>query len=102
MYDFVEFIAQNLPKDSFKVDCNNVLEREFSGYRLVNNQIIQIIDDEEIKEIETATNNSPEIVTIHLKKALALMSDRKKPDYGNSIKESISALESLFKKSGKQ
>lgn len=31
----------------------------------------------------------------HLEKALTLLSDRKKPDYANSIKESISALESL-------
>ena len=34
-------------------------------------------------------------VKIHINKALALYSDRKKPDYENSIKESISAVESL-------
>jgi hypothetical protein len=98
VYDFIEFIANNHPYDKFKKDCNKVLEREFSGYRFVNNQITQIINKEEIKEIETAINNSSDVVTIHLKKALTLMSDKKKPDYGNSIKESISALESLFKK----
>jgi len=98
VYDFIEFIVSNLPYDTFKKNCNKVLEREFSGYRFVNNQITQIINKEEIKEIETAINDSTDVVTIHLDKALTLMSDKKKPDYRNSIKESISALESLFKR----
>jgi hypothetical protein len=34
-------------------------------------------------------------VNAHLKKALDLLSDRKKPDYRNSIKESISAVEAI-------
>jgi hypothetical protein len=98
VYDFIEFIAHNHSYDNFKKDCNKVLERELSGYRFVDNQITQIVNEEEIKEIEASINNSPDVVTIHLKKALALLSDKKKPDYRNSIKESISALESLFKK----
>jgi len=38
----------------------------------------------------------------HLNQALKLLSDRKKPDYRNSIKESISAVESLSKIISKQ
>ncbi len=34
-------------------------------------------------------------VNKHLKRSLELLSDRKKPDYRNSIKESISAVESI-------
>lgn len=34
---------------------------------------------------------------IHLTKALSLLSDRNKPDYRNSIKESISAVEATCK-----
>jgi len=98
VYDLIEFIAQNHPYVNFSQDCNVVLEREFSGYRFVNKQITQIVNKEEIKEIEAAINNSPDVVSIHLKKALTLISDKKKPDYRNSIKESISALESLFKR----
>jgi len=36
-------------------------------------------------------------VSSHLKRSLALMSDKENPDYRNSIKESISAVESLAK-----
>lgn len=98
VYDFIELIAKNHRYDNFKNKCNTVLDREYSGYRFVDNEITQITNKEEVKEIETAINNSPDVVTIHLKKALTLMSDKKKPDYGNSIKESISALESLLKR----
>jgi len=38
----------------------------------------------------------------HLGQSLTLLSDRKKPDYRNSIKESISAVESLGKIVSKQ
>lgn len=41
------------------------------------------------------TNLLSAYVKIHINKAFALYSDRKKPDYENSIKESISAVESL-------
>ena len=36
-------------------------------------------------------------VKAHLQRALELLSDRKTPDYRNSIKESISAVESIAK-----
>jgi hypothetical protein len=36
-------------------------------------------------------------VATHLRRALELLSDRESPDYRNSIKESISAVESLAK-----
>ncbi|MHC4308090.1 MAG: AbiJ-NTD4 domain-containing protein, partial [Planctomycetota bacterium] len=36
-------------------------------------------------------------VNAHLKRALELLSDKKNPDYRNSIKESISAVESITK-----
>ncbi|KAB0477571.1 hypothetical protein, partial [Pseudomonas vancouverensis] len=36
-------------------------------------------------------------VQLHLNQALKLMSDRQNPDYRNSIKESISAVESICK-----
>ncbi len=35
------------------------------------------------------------MVNIHISKAITLLSDRDKPDYENSIKESISAVEAL-------
>ena len=49
----------------------------------------------EISEIEEAlkAENYPKPVVSHLEQALNLLADRKSPDYRNSIKESILAVE---------
>jgi hypothetical protein len=101
VYDFIEFIANNYDDNnvntSFMNFCNSVLEREVSAYRFVAGKIIQITSEAEISEIEEALEVSKPIkgVHIHLKRALELLADRKSPDYRNSIKESISAVESI-------
>jgi len=102
VYDFIEFIANNYPinKDvnsEFMKFCNSVLEREASAYRFVGGKITQITTEEEISEIEEAlkTSNPLKGVHAHLKRALDLLADRKSPDYRNSIKESISAVEAI-------
>ena len=95
--DFIEFSSDY--HYNFANICNGFLKREFSAYRFVDNKIVEINSKEEIIEIENAINNSDKFnsVKIHLTTALGLMSDRKNPDYRNSIKESISAVESLSK-----
>ena len=99
VYNFIEFCAQNYPNQisnaRFIQTCNRVLERELSGYRFVGNQIAQITSKEEISEIEDALATPFKTVNIHISNALKLMSDKKNPDYRNSIKESISAVESI-------
>jgi len=99
VYDFVEFVAQNYPEKSenqkFESFCNTVLERELSAYRFVGDEIAQITSEEEISEIEEALEAPLKPVHTHLKTALDLLANRKSPDYRNSIKESISAVESI-------
>lgn len=102
IYDFIEFIANNgAPdiKDSFIKACNTCLERENSAYRFVGDSIAEITSTEEIEEIEQAIITSTPYAGVkeHLKSALSLMSNRTNPDYRNSIKESISSVESLAK-----
>jgi len=101
VYDFVEFVAQNFPEKSenqkFESRCNSILEQELSAYRFIGGMITQITSEEEISEIEEALDVSLEPVNTHLKTALDLLADRKSPDYRNSIKESISAVESICK-----
>jgi hypothetical protein len=97
VYDFIEFVAENYPFPdvaSFTSACNFILEREGSAYRFVDTVVTRITDEEEVAEIEKAVE-SIEPVRTHLQRALELLSDRKNPDYRNSIKESISAVESL-------
>lgn len=103
VYDFIEFIANNYPDKDNSVNpkfmdfCNSVLKRELSAYRFVGGKITQITSEEEIAEIEEALGASKTLkpVTTHLKRAVDLLADRKSPDYRNSIKESISAVEAI-------
>ena len=98
IYDFIEFLANNYERHGFKEEfinhCNIVLEKEMSAYRFVNGLISEITSKQEINEIENAIDLSVGGVTIHLRRSLELLSDRESPDYRNSIKESISAVES--------
>lgn len=106
VYDFIEFIANNYPNkgvnEEFMKSCNSILERESSAYRFVGGKITQITSEEETSAIEEALeisekSDSLKPVNIHLNKALELLSNRKSPDYRNSIKESISAVEAICK-----
>lgn len=102
IYDFIEFVAEYGPKQNkskFIELCNGYLERENSAYRFVGESIAEITSSEEIGEIEKAILNSAPYagVKAHLTTALALMSSKTNPDYRNSIKESISSVESLAK-----
>jgi len=50
-----------------------------------------------IKEMERSFDTPLKPVRTHLEKSLELLSDRESPDYENSIKESISAVEAICK-----
>ena len=101
VYDFIEFIANNYYFESvseeFKTYCNVVLERELSGYRFIGEKIVPITTKEEISEVEEVLEYTGSLkpVAIHMKESLKLFSDRKSPDYRNSTKESISAVEAI-------
>ncbi|MCC5880997.1 MAG: hypothetical protein JJU03_14025 [Idiomarina sp.] len=99
LYDFVEFCANNYEryefKDAFTSACNAALEKEMSAYRFVAGQISQITEQEQLDEIEQALEVTRGPVHAHLIRALELLSSREKPDYRNSIKESVCAVESL-------
>jgi hypothetical protein len=101
VYDFLEALVTYCPhpkmNEMFKNICDAVLTEELSGYRFVGNEITPITSTTEIKEIEEALSTPLGFVTTHLESALTLLSDRTNPDHRNSIKESISAVESLCK-----
>ncbi len=94
-YDFIEFCAKLLPYNQFFINCiNSVLKEEFAGFSLINGCITPITDIHEINEIEQASSID-EVITEHLKTAVIHLSNKTKPDYRNSIKESISAVEAI-------
>lgn len=101
VYDFIEFVANEYPDPDnernrrFMHICNAILKRDLSGYRFIDRVITPITSEEEIAEIEEALQpaDSLQPVTNHIKRALKLFGDKESPDYRNSIKESISAVE---------
>jgi len=103
VYDFIEFTANNFPDKQSSINkdfvntCNSILKRELSAYRFVGGKITQITSEEEISEIEEALEVPKPLKSVktHLKGALDLLTNRESPDYRNSIKESISAIESI-------
>jgi hypothetical protein len=100
VYDIIEFTAQECPEElnkEYEWFCNTVLEKELSAYRFIESQLTDISSEEEIESIESAINSTTKYsgANKHIKTALGFLSDRKSPDFRNSIKESISAVESL-------
>lgn len=98
--DFIEFTSQMLldsRRPKFVKLCNEVLEREMSGFRLFDNKIVPITSTDELDSLEdslaaTASNIG---ANKHLRRALEFLNDRQSPDYRNSVKEFISAVEDV-------
>jgi len=82
-----------------KIDQNikDFLEKENSGYRLIKGKLVPITNEFELACLDDAMNSDYNTVNVHLEKALRLYSDRERPDYKNSIKESITAVEAISK-----
>lgn len=94
-YDYYNKYDNCYRSKSIYERANLYLKREYVGYRFIDEQLTPISDDYEIEAIEQALNNPYASVYEHLSKANKLLADRVSPDYENSIKESISAVEAL-------
>ena len=98
VYDLLEFIAHHYEERKPRLPefLNRVLERELSGYRFVGNKLTDITTPEEVEMLEHALKDGRFAgVAAHLQRALELYANRENPDYRNSIKESISAVEAM-------
>jgi len=99
-YDLIEFLSEidsGALNIGFCEECNDALKREMAGYRIVDECIVQITAEEEIVEIEEALESSSrwDPVNTHLRTSIEYFSNRENPDYRNTIKEAISAVEAL-------
>lgn len=102
VYDFIEFIAAHTDSghvSSYIDACNTKLDEENSAYRIIAGRVAPIANEQEVEEVETAIGLCSRFpgASSHLRTALGMLSDRSNPDYRNSIKESISAVESAAK-----
>lgn len=89
--DFCEFYSYN--KQCFVESINNVFVQENVNYRIIDNHIIDVVDEQEINSIEETLNSPFEIVKKHYNKAIKKL--YKDKDYENSIKESITSVEAM-------
>lgn len=98
IYDFLEVTINYFESKILVEEVNAVLSRELSGFRFIGGVFTDITTEHEIEMLEEAVSDKHfPAVSSHLKRALTLMSNRENPDYRNSIKESISAVESVAK-----
>ncbi len=78
---------------------NGILERELSGYRFVQGVLVPISDPAEVLAIEQASQAAAKAglqgAHEHIATALGLLGRKPTPDFRNSIKESISAVEAV-------
>ena len=81
--------------------CNTVFQQEKARYRFVSNLITPITSEAEMAEVRFAADTDE--AGNHIRRAIELYRDRTTPDYRNSIKESVSAVEATYRRlTGKQ
>jgi hypothetical protein len=113
VYDIVEFLVGNVDSilnprreryygseyTPFLNDINTVLERELSGYRFIRGVLSPVTDPVEVSAIDAAASHLSAgglaAPSQHIRAALELLGKRPTPDYRNSVKESISAVEAV-------
>lgn len=100
VYDFLDFFIGQIKDTEALADAvNDVLKTELAAYRVVGRQLVPITDPMEVQALEEALSDRGKFsnASEHLGMALAHLSSRTNPDYRNSIKESISAVEAVAK-----
>jgi hypothetical protein len=97
VYNFIEFLFGLPQSGRFIGRVSFFLEREKAGYRVINSQLVPITDPVEIEAVTTASLVRGKFVGAqqHLRAAVSLFSKKPNPDYRNSIKEAISAVEAV-------
>lgn len=98
IYDLIELYLEfvDVPKkNTIVAEFDRILQTEKAQYRLVDCKVVPKFDDIELEAIKIAQATPFDSVNQLLKNAMQLFSDRQNPDYRNSIKDSIIAVESM-------
>lgn len=80
-------------KNEYIKSISNVFKNENVNYKIINNKITDIVNEQQINSIEETLNNPYKEVSGHYVKAIEQLYSVK--DFDNSIKESISSVESM-------
>lgn len=87
-------------RDAFAEAINDRFETYLVGYRFIGNEITPVDSSAEAAAIESALEDALSVAGARhaLERAVELLADRQNPDYPNSVKESVSAVEAVTKK----
>ena len=103
-YEFLEALWLYLPDQVLKSHCANCLNTELSdekaAYSFFAGNFVPMTNSMELSEIEKSANLeglNMQTVAAHIKAAIRCFSAKPTPDYANSMKESISAVEAICK-----
>jgi hypothetical protein len=80
------------PEETTKA-IREALEKENTAYTFVGGLFVERMEPSEVQSVEKVLRSPIEGIREHFATALRFLSDRDNPDYRNSIKESISAVE---------
>lgn len=100
VYDFIEHVVAwpDVRARTLVKVVNQILDLELAGYRLIDGHIVEVTDELEVTLLSEALRDTRYAApTAHLRRALEMLARRVDPDYRNSIKESISAVEAMAK-----
>jgi len=92
VFTFLEGIMQFLKNKDFTNTVNKVFEEELVQHRFIGNQVTDLTDVHEIEAVQSCIDYDDESRK-HIEKATQLLCNREHPDYENSVKEAISAVE---------
>ena len=101
LLDFIEITSTFVPggfgSEPMAKGYNDIFREENVAYRIIDGRVTPIAETKEKEEIEEALERTSQYTGVreHIKTANKYFSDRGDPDYRNSIKESISAVESM-------
>lgn len=86
--------------DHFREACNDAFEVHLVGYRFIGMELTPVDSTAEAESITSALDATETLGGARhaLDRAIELLADRQTPDYPNSIKESVSAVEAVVKK----
>ena len=104
-FSFVEFLHRILVGHSntsgrdpwFSEKINEALKQENVGWRFSKGLFVSVQTEEEQETIERAMDAPYDGAREQIRRAVSLFSARPDPDYANSIKDSIGAVESICK-----
>lgn len=109
VYNLLEFVAENcealskgkINRKAFEQAANNLLTREVSGYRFIQGILSPISSESEVEVVSEVITKASAVglngVRTHIETSMQLLGKMPDPDYRNSIKEAISAVESAVK-----